>query len=289
MVSSEFSRSICDRAVRVSAYGTSRNWSFAGEDAHEIESKNPGITEDLRRVLESHNVVRALSPKPVFSASVAVPDQLTSERLPNVFRGADADGVVLEKPGDAYLLTSADCLCTILRDPQRGTTIATHCGRDALIDRGFLEGKPPRERHSIIDAAMDVMVARGWEQGNRLDAFLTVGIGPVQFTHFTTPTVWNAQGKEEMNPHVKVNRSLISFLMATYNRIGHGVVMNVDSGAINLVRLVKAQLARWGVSTETIRWDGIDTAMDTRDDGTYKFHSNRRGDTSRNLVLVQRL
>ncbi len=105
-----YRRELFNGRVSVAVYGATRNWNYAGENAEAVEAGNPGITPALRFLMGYNGVVRGLVPKPAFNALVVGPEALASERLPGFFRGADADGVMLETHGDAYLLASADCL-----------------------------------------------------------------------------------------------------------------------------------------------------------------------------------
>ncbi len=275
--------------VEVAVYGAGRNWNFAGDTEEAIEAGNPGIVESLGWVMGDSGVNRALVPKPAFNAVVVGSEALTSERFPRFFRGADADGVVLTESGDSYLLASADCLSAVIYDVTRHRAVATHCGRDALVDRGALAGKPAREFPSVIDAGMKRVIDGGWTKSNSLQVFLAAGIGPATFTHPTTRTVAGSDGFEVANTYFEANAALIRFLTRMYNTRGFNVVTNQEQGNIDLVELVTAQLDAYGVTREQIVWDGFDTATDKDSRGQFLFHSNRRDRTRRNLVVVSLL
>jgi len=284
-----YKRKVCRGGVEVSVYGAQRNWNFAGETKETIEAGNHGITKALAFVIDDCEVMDALVPKPAFNAKVVESKDLSDERLPSFFRGADADGVLLDTRRQAYFLASADCLTTVLYDVTPHRAIAMHCGRDALIDRGALSGKPARQFASVIDAGMQRIIEGGWSKSMLLGVYLAAGIGPATFTHPTTPTMFDGAGNSVPNTYREANATLISFLTRMYNDRGFNVVTDQDQGKINLVELVIAQLSNYGVTREQIVSDGVDTATDTGPDGQFLFHSNRRDKTKRNLVVVKLL
>ena len=202
-----YRKQLFDGAMEVTVYGTSRNWSLAGDSAHEMEEKNPGIRDAIADVIDTHGIKRALSPRPTFNAQIVTSDDLTDQRLPRLFRGADADGVLLDRPGDAYLLASADCPTVALYSRHYGA-VGLHCGRDCLVDRRAIDGIEPRQYESVFKHSF-----LGFEEGRAetFRAFIAAGIGPDSFQHLTTETMLD-EGQVVPNPYCATNRKLIDYL-----------------------------------------------------------------------------
>ena len=282
-----YHRQICEGHLEIAVYGACRNWRFAGGTAQEMDEANPGIVNALQKVITRHRIERALVPRPVFGTDIVNRVQLTQMLFPRFYRGAQADGVRLNFTNDAYLLSSADCPCVVICDPRKAIALAMHAGRDALIDRDLIAGKPARAQFSVIDRAMDLMRNRGWVKGSPLYVFIAAGIGPIGFTHPTTPTFWGEDNQEYVNDRHASNRELITYLKQTYDRFHFNIVTDDDRGSIDLVELIIAQLSEYGVTREQIEWDGVDTAFDQDENNQFLFHSWRRDPETRNLVMVK--
>ena len=293
-------RTFANGKVTVAAYGGPFNWNFAGASREEMEAKNPGISQALLGVMEAAGIKRALVPKPAFNAQVVTKDDLGFEIIPNFYRGADADGVIITEPGDAYFLASADCLATALFDHRSGTLAALHCGRDALIDRKLInEGyKAAREQASVIDTAVQRLqkclpqmvgnieeVLTAAFDMSKLTAYLMAGIRPKTFDH---PTI--------DNPYAEANNRMIDHLikfetMSDTPRRGYPtrrfppVVTDSVLGKIDLFSLVRRQLAEQRVTN--VHEDEFDTATSKAPNGDFLFHSNRRDKVKRNLVIIK--
>ncbi len=240
----------------------------------EIERNNPGIAKEYARVQKTFQIRRVLFPKPTFNAQVVFAKDLTQELLPNIFRGADADGVILREAGDAYFLTSADCLCAAFYDAQANAVAALHCGRDAVVDRKRLnEGESARREHeSVVDAAVELVGHK--MHRDQLQAFLAAGIRPESFDH---PT--------ENHEHAEANKRLIQHIGSL--GASESIMQDVSKGTIDLFALVRHQLMQHGVKREAILEDTLDTATSKDAHGHFLLHSNRRNKLMRNLVIVR--
>lgn len=69
-----------------------------------------------------------------------------------------ADGIILKK-GRAFAMNGVGCPVVIASDGY--DVIVAHAGRDSLIDRGAVVGKPTREHVSVVDAVVGALVDRG--------------------------------------------------------------------------------------------------------------------------------
>lgn len=270
--------------VEVAVYGTSRNWNYSGATREEMEERNPFITSAIQQVITEHDIRRVFVPKPTFNARVVKVEDLTQELLPGFFRGADADGVLLERSGDAYFLASADCPCTVIYDRSQHKVLGLHCCLYALIDRELIEGSFSRQDNSIIDAGL----AKIGGEADKLRVFIAAGIGPLAFDHPTAAIVKGSDGTMQVNPFSERNYRLIEHLCQKYDYLSQSlVVINGSAGHINLDTLIRRQLQEFGVR-ENVVSDGHDTATDKYHDGSFMFHSNRRDhNNKRNLVVVK--
>jgi len=139
-----------DGRVSVYLFGTPLDWNIAGEDQKLVHQRLGELAGDL-------GLVKLLAPKASsFNAQVCAPEELTEEiRLPgevraSLWRGVLADGCEIPR-GEAFWMSSADCISVIAHDPKDGKTIAAHGGRDCLMDRGRINGdKSPREFESVV-------------------------------------------------------------------------------------------------------------------------------------------
>ncbi len=273
-----YTKDLFDGRATIIVFGASRNWSYKGETREEIERNNPGITDVLLRVMRKYKIKRALVPKPVFNAKVVMDRELQKEILPNFFRGADADGVILTKPGDAYFLASADCLCASFYDPQANAVAALHCGRDALVDRKRLNDGEEAKRlnESVVDAAIELVGHK--KHRDQIFAYLAVGIRPDMFEH---PTV--------DHQHALENKRMIDHLISLQEQSPDlsPIVLDQQTGKIDLFELVRHQLMAHGIKHENIQEDEFDTATSQDKKGNFLLHSNRRDKTKRNLVIVR--
>ncbi len=290
----------------VIAFGAPFNWNYAGTSREEMEAKNPGITAALEEVMRRFDIQRALVPKPSFDANVVTEHDLPNELLPNFCRGADADGVILTKPDDAYFLASADCLATLIYDDRTGALSANHCGRESIIDKkAILAGLPQsREFPSIIDAAIKRLDQLAGERlkpiwmpqdfssyeeipphldHTGLQVFLAAGIRPETFEHPTVDHKFAAENKLMIDALVRSDLEHASQPGNTE------VVTNAVRGNIDLFALVRRQLLDRDVQASSIIDDGYDTATTTDEQGNPLFQCNRLDPTrsKRNLIIVR--
>lgn len=278
-------------AVEVTVYGTCRDWNFSGENHSEMEFRNPWISSAIAQVIAEHDIKRALAPKPAFNGQVVRAGDLKTAILAGFFRGADADGVLLEQSGEAFLVASADCPTVIVYEVGRHRALCMHCGLDALVDRGAIEGKRSRHFQSVIDAGTSMMptVSSGREH-----AFIAAGIDWIMFDHQTSDLITGPDGDKIENTRAQENKRLIEYLAKNHDsKVRSGqkrVVKDKEYGSVDLVNLIRAQLVRHQVPLDNIEHDGHDTYGDKYHDGTSMFHSNRRDhDQKRNLVVVKLL
>jgi hypothetical protein len=276
--------------VRVTVFGASNDWNYSGT-LDEMKARNPWVVSAVRQVIVDHDIKRALVPKPSFNASVVQTKDLNDEILLGFFRGANADGVLIDQSGYAYFLASVDCLTTVIYDSQNHRVLCMHCGLNALVDRDAIEGKPARKFPSVIDTGMGLMKDT---PAASMCVFLVAGIKPKSFSHPTSPFVSGSDGNMLVNQHCERNTHLIDHLRRferNYAHLGVGqIVFGEANGHIDLNALVCGQLSLHGVPNTHVESDGHDTATDKYHNGDFMFHSNRRDhNNKRNLVVVELL
>ncbi len=107
-----------------------------------------------------------------------------------------------------------------------------------------------------------------------LKVFIVNGIGPHNFLH-----------PSDHSEHGESNRKMIEDVVSRYGR--SCVVGSLKDGKLSLLRIIKAQLALYGIKPNQIKSATIDTYNDRDKKGNYVWWSNRRGDKlKRNGVLV---
>lgn len=203
-----------------------------------------------------------------------IPLHLTDTKL---WRGDNADGTMLENPGDAFWASSADCPTVITRDPKSGLVIAAHAGRNSLIDQvQVAEKKPYRAYQSVVDA---IVACHSQIALKNLRVFITCGISS---THFTHPYD-NAQWGEH-------NKKMCAYILTRWGKdcLPGKRTGEEELGRIALSEIIRSQCGIYDIPQENIGMDGIDTYGDT-DVFDFHFWSHRRGDgAKRNGVLVVR-
>lgn len=261
-------------AVSIYLLGKPNDWNIWGENKNNALMNIDWITEGMNL----HHIY-APSPSPSqFNAVICTHDNL-QEHIPLlsgnavVRRGCDADGTTLEKARDACWMNTADCPTVITYDQKKGLVIAAHAGRDSLIDRGRIAGKPPRAHESVVHTMVDW---HGYEAMPRLQVFIACGIKSAHFEHR-----WDDE------KYGTTNEAMTKDVIERWGRVC--VTGKLTLGRLALSEIIRSQFLNFGVPSENIAHDGIDTWSDVNQQGGYRWWSNRRGDgAKRNGVLVVR-
>lgn len=168
-----------------------------------------------------------------------------------------ADGVILEEPGQTAVMWTGDCLATALYESRSGRVAVLHCGRAALSPKVTWRGKDKIEN----------IITMGYRNLTRGVSFPEVSahlVGSICGHHFTHE---DRIGKEMIKPF--------------WNHFGDVAFSDKKRGGINLVAIVKYQLAGLGVEPENIVHDGVCT-FDTPTFASYR----RDRSPARNAVMV---
>lgn len=176
--------------------------------------------------------------------------------------GKLADGVLLTEPS-AFFIASADCPTFIARFPN-GDIVATHAGRNSLIDMAVVKGGRHREHGSVIFAA----AAHCHGNLSKMQTALICGIGSPSLCH---PRI--GLGHKALD-----DQRIIDWVLRKWGC------------QLDLYEIVKAQLCSLGAPTDSISffYDHVDTYRDGLSRGEPVYHSHRRDSPNdgRNGVLV---
>jgi hypothetical protein len=275
-------------AVEILCFGRKTgDWSLRDETELMPGYPRREVVEAIGKLADKYRC-RIYAPKTsAFNAQVVLARQLADPLIEGVFfRGVEADGVLLEEPGQAFALSSADCPTFVLWDSGTGAVVAAHAGRDSLVDRLEVSGAldsctPPRD--SVVMQAIQKLWRPGWPEdwlkvlGPRLKVFIACGIGPRHFSHKMQIPYTGNEGDNALVRHIRLT-------------FGDGCLQgDPTDGCIDLAELIRIQCVSSRVSPMNIGCDAVDTFGDLGKDRTNVWHSHRRdGDGTRNLVLVIR-
>ena len=204
--------------------------------------------------------------------------------VPNIPRlliktGVKADGVVLERGGDACWFSVADCPTVIFHAPS-GPIVVAHAGLRSLyrFPIGGEVSNPSHPVSSVVDSAVSEF-RKGFIHPCSLRVHLCLGIGPENYLHeFGHPSFGAA------------NEQMVGWMRSLCRE---GVLDPHKSGRIWLARVIEAQLGQCGVAPFNVGHDTIDTYSDTDSTGEYTWWSHRRSQCQqtpdgRNGALVVR-
>jgi copper oxidase (laccase) domain-containing protein len=264
-------------SVEVLCFGEPLNWSLRGMSMDENENFNPGILDRLRSVLDRHRIGRLYLPSPKkFNAELARQEELNVSWMDGLlFRGAYAEGVALEKVGEAVGIASSDCPTIIARNVTSLLTVAAHAGRESLYDQAaLLEAAKPRRYASVVDAVMATLTPNV-SDAKRVLAHVACGIRSVSFPHQVSFD-WDGARNARMLQHLR-------------ERWGADCVSSDGEGRIDLHEIIRRQFRAAGVPDERLSEDGRDTHEDRSLTNGHLWHSNRREKNGeRNFVIAIR-
>lgn len=253
------------------------SWSLKEIENPVVFERERLVREALGQLAQEYKVHTIGAPSPInFNAEVcAMQDLTTSVELPGeatLLRGIYADALELDNRGQAFVISSADCLTIIIRDKTSGMVVVGHGGRKSLIDEKMLEwGVPSRKYESVIQGMLSKFNRNDRE---KLQAYLCFGIAPHNFAH-----PWNHRRFGEKN------KTMVNYII---DKWGSGCVAGEpEIGCIDLKAVATAQLRKEGLLQNSITYDGVNTF-------SREWHSQRRDAgilsaiPGRNLVFVAR-
>lgn len=267
--------SLFEGAVMINMYGFPEDWSI--KSLCNWEDRPSTIKERLAAIGYQSNIKTLVAPRPLeFNARIlALGENGGSEQMKCIQCQNESwcvnlcvpkkpfEGIVIPKTlrenGFASYFYTADCAILILHDQKSGRTIATHAGRDSLIDRSYIEkGSENRRYKSVVDAAIACFEEK---MRPNLHAFICGAIPKEFFGHDLHDPACGLR-----------NQHLCRFLEKTYP---DAITVENNMLFICLRTLIRLQLIRHGIHPSAISADGINTVSD-RENGEYMWHSHRR-------------
>ncbi len=256
-----------ERAPHVFLFGRPHDW--AGEEK----------TLGLEGFLTRKGITELYAPCPTTSnARIALKDEFT-HRPRSIFTvGGEvkADGVVLDRTGQACIIKSADCptIIAFTASYARRKCVVAHAGRDSLVDPHYTRGLGRSRSHkSVVDSIMAEFSTKDREE---LYVYSVLGIGAKHFSH---PVDDDTYGRQ--------NRELMEYIDGNYGV--HCFFGPKNDGCINLHEVIKAQFDLYRNEANIfIANDRSETFNEPlAGPGTgFRWWSHRRGDSARNAVVV---
>lgn len=170
------------------------------------------------------------------------------------------DAIVDTRPA---LAITADCHTVVLIDKKNRKVAVLHCGRDALQPFDKKGGRRPEGYESVIDT----VCRRLWPTNPKyVYAFICCGIGKESF-----------ENRENADTNGFYKKVVDYFIDTCGTRVLHGMR---TKGHLDMPRIIKTQLGRWGIPAKNIEWDRINTFSNP------EFNSRRRSPEGCNGILV---
>jgi len=187
-----------------------------------------------------------------------------------VLDGIEADGCCIP-PEHAFGIVSADCATIVVHNNAR-LLIAAHAGRDSVVDRDFVSGKPTQRHHfGVVHSAISMASQAGIPLGN-----LCLGVfGGIRTRLYHDP---------QHPVYGEFNRKLIAYCSDF-----PGAVLNDNTGEIDMYAVIRGIAIRLGIPRGQIAFDDIDTGAGEMIDDKPRWASHRHGTKgTRNFMLVSR-
>lgn len=181
------------------------SWSLKPlRNKHAVIDERSPLVAGLRKTLRKMGTHYVYAPNvTTFSARIVdtrVPWRRLSVgdgRFLHVSDFCSADGVLLSR-GRSFIMSGSGC--PIILASGENNVVVAHAGRDSLIDRGAVGGKPTREHVSVVDAIVDAFAKRG-TRPPQIEMLMLFSIPAAAFGHPLDHPI-----------HGKHNRLLADFL-----------------------------------------------------------------------------
>lgn len=259
------------------------NWSlkdlYSQRDLDRHETKQ--LATRVGSILHELNVSKARAPSVASSSGQIVDHMELTDRilLPQGIRiyrnkGLPADGTLLRKKGDAFLMSGGGCPAIVLTGGS--TCIVAHASRESLLPKRFTEdGRAIGEHVSVVTNC--VRKFRELEPDVPFDEAnfrVIFGITPRQFSH---PVHHPEHGAN--------NRGRQRYLIRHYGEIAHSFIRDPDNGGyLDLNALTVHQARLCGIENAK-----TGTVLPAKGKFAYTRHPNPEMAEGRNLVIVRRL
>ncbi len=263
------------------------DWSLKPLD---YEDKNKEILLNRIACITYPTIERVWAPRPSeFNARILEPIQMTNEAIGH-YQGSEkthtmhilwkgpAEGVEImsTKTCSAFFFT-ADCAVIVLSDRETGRTVASHAGRDSVLDRSvILNGEKSRSHFSVVDSMLEY-----FEDKTRVRAFICSGLCMHEHP-------LNAEKIE----HQIYNQNVLKYLQ---KKFPSSFFVSGYSLYISVINIIEEQLIGRGIKPDNIGTDCSDPVNDKNErcEFTWWSHSRwlvegQKGHDGRNGILVTR-
>ena len=162
-----------------------RNWSLRELQTQDDSVRLHSLSKGIRSALVSVGVRTAYAPNvAAMSAVIANPEDMTKKILlerTELYRNAEfpADGVFIG-PGQAFVASTSGCPLIIATAGEH--MIVAHAGRDSLIERNAVLGKPSRRHVSVVYAIIEELLKKG-ESLNEIVMCMMFSVPAESFDH----------------------------------------------------------------------------------------------------------
>lgn len=269
------------RAYRSSLFGNKpfRTQCFPPPPGRTWSTKD---REQLRAVMGEHCIRRALVPHAAFNGLVVEPECGRDELLLDAehvraMSKAPLEGYELQ-PGEALISAAGGCMfIAALGKTVRGTMrmIASHAGRDSLIDRGRIEGKVARRYEGVVHAIVAAF-GRWGIPPKQLELFGFYPLEAAVFTH-----------RLDHPEYGSFNAAMLEDLQTRWGPRTAYLVADEDgverSVALSLRQLFLAQARTLGILHAS-----CEGAIGPGSIFAHTRHADPRMRDKRNLVIIQR-
>ena len=235
--------------------GIKSNWSF-GSGSLSIIGRQPRIIDKPAQA-EGHARLYGADPEKIallIVASAAGTDGHKDFVHDTYSTIKFADGVVLNQPGGAGVIQTADCAALALYDGATGRMVLAHAGRPALT---------PDAHCPTCTITYNALCHLTGSMGDRSQVEALV--------------VGNICG-----PCFKHDQPEAKHLVEPFMKYPPHVFFDIEEGALDLYEVIKHELVHYGVPVANIGHVGSCTFE------TDSLSSHRRGDTDRNTVVLVR-
>lgn len=246
------------------------DWSLKSMQNQQDADNNLPLVDGLYVVLHQIGVRKAYAPNVVpasaqiIESSLLKPIDLGNDVFLHRDRNIPADGVFL-KPGEAFVMSGAGCPIIIATGGEH--MVVAHAGRDSLIHRGAVIGKPTRKHISVVHSIVDAFMERGIP-ADEIAVCMKFSIPTDAFEHqFDHPQFG------------EYNRALAMFVDkrwpgCTSRKNGNGMFLSLE--CVFLKQTIEAGIHRWVAEKSLTECTDLAHTRDGKD-------PNRR-----NLIVVKR-
>lgn len=144
-----------------------QNWSLRPIQSQKDVTKHHALANGLRATFSSIGAQVVYAPNVAMMSAAVVPSgELMANQIrlngASIYRNEDlpADGTFLE-PCETLTASAAGCPLIIANDKRYKNVVVAHAGRDSLVERNAVIGKPSRKHVSVVYSIVEALKERG--------------------------------------------------------------------------------------------------------------------------------